>query len=192
MKMKLRKLMRNWTAHFMSAVFLAASLGCDSTLEVNNPNSVVEDDLSNPESAGALANGALVLLAYAASEMQSIYTTVTDEGTWIGSRDAWNFLRQGNVGDPNNEFTDDAWQWITQARWLADLAVERLSAFDADGTLSDRTDLVKSYLYAATIRIMVADMFDDFVFSDRRDAAPAVGEDNMFTLFVLILLIVPR
>ncbi|MCH7970821.1 MAG: hypothetical protein IH960_07240, partial [Chloroflexi bacterium] len=63
------------------------------------------------------------------------------------------------------------------------MAVERLSAFDADGTLSDRTDLVKSYLYAATIRIMVADMFDDFVFSDRRDAAPAVGEDNMFTLY---------
>jgi len=180
--MRLRKRSRV-TVCLVAFMTMFAGSSCNDVLDVNNPNSVLEDQLDNPVTAPSLANGALVTVSYAASEILSIYTTASDEGTWIGSRDGWNQLRQGNIGDPNNEFTDDAWQWITQARWMADKAVELNRQFDNDGSIENRSDLVKSLLYAAVIRIMVADAFDDFVISDRREPAPPIGEDNMFSMY---------
>ncbi|MCH7674635.1 hypothetical protein IH879_06745 [candidate division KSB1 bacterium] len=165
------------------AVTLVAMMACKDPLEVENPNSLVEEDLSLPTAAVALANGAQVTLARAAGSMYGPYTTATDEGTWIGSRDAWNQLNKGAMGDPNNEFVDAAWPFATEARFMADFAIDKLVTLKAAGDLDDPEHLALSYLYAAIIRTMVADMWDDFVISDRTDSQPAIGEDNMFQLY---------
>jgi hypothetical protein len=165
------------------AIAVAGSLGCEDPLEVDNPNSLVEKDLADPRASTAIANGALATTAQGVAFVLAPYTTATDEGTWIGSRDAWRQLNFGNVTDIQNEFVDGAWPFINEGRWMADKAVEQLSAFDQEGTIPDRSDLGRAYLYAAMVRVFIADMFDDFVFSNRTEPAPAVGEDNMYTVY---------
>ncbi|MFQ5630875.1 MAG: hypothetical protein ACE5I1_19055, partial [bacterium] len=164
--------------------FLAFTFSaCEDPLEVENPNSLIEDDLADPSIGSGVANGALATLANAVGEMMSLTEMVSDEITFTGSRDGWRQLNQGNLTDQNNEFTDDAWQWIAEARWMADKAVQQLVEFDAAGTILNRSDLGRAYLYAATIRIYVADLFDNYVLSDRTEPAPPIGDANMFILY---------
>ena len=184
MKEKIAKI-KGWSLFLVCLLIFAhiAVLGCGDPLDVSNPNSLVEEDLEGPEAAGAVANGAEVTLARAAGYMLAIYFMAADEGTWIGSRDAWSNLQRGNIGDPNNEFVDEAWPFATEARFMADFALDKLVGLDDAGELEDTEDLVRTYLNAAVIRVMIADMWDDFVFSERTDAQPAIGEDNMFQLY---------
>mgnify|MGYP000229955646 CR=1 FL=1 len=162
----------------------AASLtACRGLLEVDNPNNLLEEDLTNPAAAPSIANGASATLARALGAVLGIYSTATDEITWIGSRDAWRELDLGDIGNPRNEFTDDAFRYMAQARWMTDEAVKRLEGFDQQGQLLNRADLARSYLYAAIAYITIADMFDDFAFSDRRTPQPPIGRRNMGSLY---------
>lgn len=166
---------------FIAAVLLGS--GCDF-LNVDNPNSVVEGELQNPSSATALANGAEALVTEALGVVLGPYSTASDEITWIGTRDAWQQLDQGGLGDPTNEFSDAAHTALAEARWTADEAIRRLEAFRQNGTLGGPTPLIRSYAYGAIAYITAADAFDNFVVgSDKRAAAPPVGADNMGTLY---------
>ncbi|SMO52576.1 hypothetical protein [Fodinibius sediminis] len=156
--------------------------GCD-VLDVNNPNNLVEDDLDNPVAAPAIANGAEATLTNALGEILGPYSTATDELTWIGTRDAWQQLDQGEVDDPLNEFVDVGFQYVGEARWTADEAIRRLEGFRSEGTLEDERPLVRSYFYGAVIYTTIADLFDNFALSDREAASPAIGEANMDELY---------
>ena len=173
------------TVPFLALVAGLALGGCSDILEVDNPNNLLEDDLGSPASARALAAGAGATVSRSLGAILGPYSTVTDEVSWRGSRDAWFQLDIGNLADPGNEFTDDAFRFVGEGRWMADEAVRRLEAFDAAGLLKDtrgvpdRTPLVRAYLYAAISYITIGDMFDDFALSDRRDPIPPEGEANM-------------
>jgi hypothetical protein len=179
-------------SHMVSRFALVASLalgGCGDVLDVDNPNNLLEDDLSSPASARALATGAGATVARSLGAILGPYSTVTDEVSWRGSRDAWFQLDIGNLADPGNEFTDDAFRFVGEGRWMADEAVRRLVEFDAAGQLKsptgvpDRTPLVRAYLYAAISYITIGDMFDDFALSDRRTPSPPEGETNMVEFY---------
>jgi hypothetical protein len=166
-----------------------ALLGCSDILEVNNPNNLQEENLAAASSARALAAGAAATVSRSIGAIYGPYHAVTDEVSWRGSRDAWLQLDLGNLADPANEFTDDAFRFLGEGRWMADEAVRRLEAFDAAGQLldpqgePDRTPLARSYLFAALSYMTIADMFDDFALSDRRDPAPPVGEAKMVEFY---------
>lgn len=161
-----------------------ALAGCSSILDVENPNNLIEGDLDNPAVAPSIANGALADLGRGIGGMLGPYSTATDEVTWIGSRDSWSQLDLGNLSDPGNEFTNDAFRYFSQGRWMSDEAIRRIEAFDKAGTIVDRGDLSRAYLYGAISYVTIADMFDDFVIaSDKRDPGPAVGEANMVKLY---------
>lgn len=181
------KSLRRWPGIALTWVLavglVLAAVGCEGPLEVDNPNSLLEEDLENPAAANALVNGALVTASRGISYVLAPHNTVTDEGTWIGSRDAWQQLDFGILSDFNNEFVDAAWPFITEARWSADNAVGRLTQFDTDGTLPDRADLARAHLFAAMVRVYIADWFDDFVFSNKKTAMPPIGESNMATVY---------
>ncbi len=169
---------------FLIFILMAfGSIGCDNLLDVDNPNSVLEDDLNNPASAAAIASGALSTSANAIGYCYAPYTSATDEATWIGSRDGWNELDRGGVTNINNEFTDAAWPFITEARYTCDNAITLLEGFKSAGTLKDPKNLAKAYLYSAITRITIADMFDNFVYSNKREAKPPIGENNMFKVY---------
>lgn len=177
--MKTKKLWRP----LIGALALLLFAGCGNLLEVDNPNNVLEESLDDPAAAAAIANGVLSTGSNGIGYCLAPYTTVTDEGIWIGSRDAWNQLDKGNIGDFNNEFVDAAWPFITEARYAADNAIARLEAFRSAGRLSDVKSLARAYLYSALIRVAIADMFDDFVYSNKQEAKPPIGEANMSQVY---------
>jgi hypothetical protein len=166
-------------------VFFAGGLllaGCD-VLEVDNPNSLVEEDLDDPTAAPAIANGALSTLAEGTSTVLAPYSAATDELTWTGTRDAWEQLVFGEVTDPLNEFSDGAFNQIAEARWTADEAIRRLERFQEEGRLSEATPLIRSYVYGALAYVVIGETFENFALSDRREAVPPVGEENMDSLY---------
>ncbi len=169
-----------WNRLLSTVSLVVFAAGCSSLLDVKNPNNVNQDDLNNPAVAGALANGALSATARAWGNVLTPYSEATDELTWIGSRDAWSDLDQGYLSGITNEFVDAAFPQVAQARWLSDEAIKRLRGFDSAGTLRDRGDLARSYLYGAVAYVTIGDMFNDFpIGSDRQVAAPPLGPANM-------------
>lgn len=167
------------------SLYLAAVVaGCSALLDVENPNNVNIDNLSNPAAASTLANGALSANARALGNVLTAYSEATDELTWIGSRDAWGDLDQGYLSGITNEFVDAAFPRVAEARWLSDEAVKRLRGFDSASVLPNRADLARSYLYGAIAYTMIGDMFDDFpIGSDRQVAAPPLGPANMAQVY---------
>jgi hypothetical protein len=156
--------------------------GCDSLLDVSNPNNIAGDDVLEPSAAPGLANGALAGIARGYGNIIISYTTLTDEFTWSGSRDAYQTLDFGNMSDPFNEFTDAEYKRFTQGRWMADEAVRILTIHNGNGELEDIEDLWRSHIYRAIVYMQIGDMYDDFVYSDRQESGNAIGPANMATM----------
>src|SRR6188508_550731 len=164
-----------------ATAFLAA---CSSLLDVTNPNNVVEDALSNPGAAIAIANGAGATVTRALTAILAPYGAVTDELTYVGSRDAYGYADRGEVSDPFNEFADAAFPEMAEARWTSATAVERLKGFNADNALLDKNDLARALLYESIIFTSIGEMFDDFVIdANKTVAGPPIGEGNMAIVF---------
>ena len=172
----------------LSATLFVA--GCN-LLEVNNPNAVVEGALGNPGAATAIANGAGAAVTRALTAIFAPYGAVTDELTYVGSRDGYGYADRGEVSDPFNEFSDAAFPEMGEARWTTTNAVKRLTQFDADGDLVDKNDLARAYLYQAIIFTAIGEMFDDFVidadkggsYTDPSKPGLPIGEANMSVVF---------
>ena len=154
-------------------------IGCD--LEVDNPNSLLEGDLQDPSAAAALANGAWNASLRGITYMMMPHAVATDESVWIGSRDAWYQIDKGGMTNVYNEFVDQAWPYISEARWMSDKAVSILEGLGAE--LPNSQDLVLAYLSGAMVRVYIADMFEDFVYSDKTEAGTPVGAANMSQLY---------
>ena len=154
-------------------------IGCD--LDVDNPNSLLEGDLQDPSAAAALANGAWNATLRGVTYMMMPHAVATDESVWIGSRDAWYQIDKGGMTNVYNEFVDQAWPYISEARWMSDKAVSILEGLGAD--LPNNQDLVLAYLSGAMVRVYIADMFEDFVYSDKTEAGTPVGAANMSQLY---------
>lgn len=167
------------TFGIVAGVFLA---GCN-ILDVENPNSLVEDDVNNPVTAEFLVNGSEATVADGVSGFLAVYSVASDELNWVGSFDAWQDVMIGNFNDRTNQFIDQEYPTVSRARWWADDVIERLEQFDADGLLNDQTQKSRAYLYGAVIYVTIADMFNNFVFTERAEGGPAIGEENMEGLY---------
>ncbi|MAP71159.1 MAG: hypothetical protein CMF81_04720 [Candidatus Marinimicrobia bacterium] len=163
----------------ISLLISFSMIGC--SLEVDNPNSLLESDLSDPSAAAAVANGAWNTVLNGIGNIMIANAVATDEVVWTGSRDAWRQLDKGGMTNVYNEFVDGAWPSISEGRWMADKAVSILEELGAD--LPDDQDLVMAYVTAAMVRVYVADMFDDFVYSDKTEAGNAIGAANMSQMY---------
>lgn len=170
----------------LSAFALAAALvvACTNPLDVDNPNKLTEEDVSTPTAMSSVVNGAQSAVTRGVQAIAGVYLTATDELTWIGSRDAWQQLDQGRVDDVVNEFTDAAFPFVAEGRFMADRAISQGELFQSEGTLSNPRLLARAYLYGAIMYTSIAEQFDDFVLPSEPDqAVPPVGEENMDQLF---------
>src|SRR5690349_8120964 len=166
----------------VAGAFIALA-ACSDLLDVKNPNDVTEDALSNPAAAANVVNGVLGATARMLTGTTTPYASATDELDWTGSRDAWLQLETGAVADYFNEFTDQAFPFVGEARYVGDDAIVRLRAFDAAGTLTNRALLGQALLYTAVVYASIADMYDDYAFSNKTDAAAPIGRAQMVTLY---------
>jgi len=180
----LRFNMKRTTRHIIIFGVVAAlfTAGCN-ILDVNNPNSLVEEDIESPVTAQFLVNGAEATVADGVSGFLAVYSVASDELSWVGSFDAWQDVMIGNFSDPTNQFIDQEYPTVSRARWWADDVIKRLEQFDTDGLLNDQTQKSRAYLYGAVIYVTIADMFNNFVFTERSEGGPAIGEANMVNLY---------
>ncbi len=158
-------------------------VGCNSLLDVENPNRVVGDDVRVPSAAQAVANGALFEVQAGYTYTLMVYSQTTDETHWVGSRDAFEELDYGWVDRPLNEFTDEAFKDIAPARWMTDEAIEILETHLANGEADIEGPLAEAYLWGAFTYVTIADVFEDFTFSDMKVASPPIGPSNMGGLY---------
>jgi hypothetical protein len=170
---------RPW-ASLAPIVALVLTVGACDILDVNNPNNLTEESIEAATAATALVNGAVAANARGISTQWLGYHVASDEMVWIGSRDAWGQLDQGFVSNPANEFTDAAFPIVAQARWLADRATELLDGHvETNPTTGLKRDQARAYLMAGTIRTIIGETQEDFAFSDKQEAAAAVGPEAM-------------
>ncbi len=174
---------RGWSAPLLALCIAVSVVGCDSLIDVENPNNVVEDDFNAPVAANAVVNGALFEVQNGFAGELGPYSIAGDEIEWSGSRDAWQELMFGEVRNPFNEFTDAFFDEMAVGRWMVDKAIEILEGHDASGDLLDREDLARAYLFSGIMYVIIADWFDDFAFSDRQEPSPAIGPSNMGSLY---------
>ena len=178
-----RKASRTVGAFVGACVALAA---CSSLLDVKNPNNVPEDALNDPAAAAAIASGVLASTTRMLTATTTPYAVATDELDWIGSRDAWLELDRGIIDNHFNEFSDQAFPFAGEARYLGDEAIQKLVFFDSSGSIVTKpalNHLANAYLYTAIVYASIADMYDDFAFSSKQDFAAPIGRANMGRLY---------
>lgn len=168
----------------LPALVLPLAVGACDILDVENPNNLVQEDLEKVAAANAAVNGAEASVLRAYSRMIGPISTASDEITWIGSRDAWLTLNQGNLTDPANEFVDEHFPFVGEARWMADEATKLVDGHFAElGTNTLQEDLGRANLNSGIVYTFVGEFFDDFVFSDRMEPGVPFGPSGMSAIF---------
>jgi len=163
------------------ALLLTIGSGCD-ILDVSNPNNLTENQIG-PTSIVPLANGAEASVTRALGAVYGPYSAATGELIHIGSRNAWGQLDDGAIDVPGNEFSDSAFPYVAEAVWLTRTNIERMETFRENDNLREVQPLVRTYLYGAIAYTTTADVFDNFVLSDQRDAGEPLGSANMDSLY---------
>jgi hypothetical protein len=170
-----------------AAVLGAASLASCTVFstEVKNPNAVTEDAIATASAAaGSLVTGLYGAVNAAGNQLTGTSGAASDELTWVGSREYWNLLDVGDLGDPLNEYTDGQYPFVSQARWMANYVIPKLEGYDKTNSLRNRADLAQAYFLAATIYTLIGENYEDFIISsDRVNNGDPVGENNMRVMF---------
>ena len=165
-------------ASVLTVVTALTLSGCGDLLDVNNPNNLVEESISQAAAASAVVNGSLSLVSSAISQIWQPYLVTSDEVYWIGSRDAWLALDQGFIGNPENEFSDGAFPSVGRGRWMADQAIKILQGHVADDP-SFAYDLARAHHFAGIMYTVIGEVMEDFAFSDKTESGAPVGPGNM-------------
>ena len=165
-------------ASVLTVVTALTLSGCGDLLDVNNPNNLVEESISQAAAASAVVNGSLSLVSSAISQIWQPYLVTSDELYWIGSRDAWLALDQGFIGNPENEFSDGAFPSVGRGRWMADQAIKILQGH-ASGDPSFNYDLARANHFAGIMYTVIGEVMEDFAFSDKTESGAPVGPGNM-------------
>lgn len=156
---------------------LLAGCGLFDT-DVANVNAVTEDALADPAAAASMVNGLGGSLHLAVNGLIGISGAASDELQWAGSREYWNLLDGGDIGDPVNEYSNGTYPYVSAARWQGDYTVTKLEEFGAN--LPNRADLVRAYIFAGTAYLFIGENYEDFIISsDRTTPGANVGEANM-------------
>lgn len=163
----------------VAAATTAALAGCGDVLEVENPNDVLQESIEQPEAANAVVNGALATTAISLSNAVRGSVAVTDEYDWVASWNAAGQLDRGYLDLNSNDFTNTLFNDLATSRWMSDEAIRLLEGFAAEGTLPSRLGLGRAYLYSGINYVTIADLFENFAFSDQQEVAPPVGPESM-------------
>jgi len=172
------------TASAVLSTMALASCTVFST-EVKNPNAVTEDAIATSAAAAtSLVTGLYGAVNAAGNQITGTSGAASDELTWSGSREYWNSLDAGDIGEPINEYTDGQYPYVSQARWMANYVLPKVEEYDRAGSLRNRADLAQAYYLAATIYTLIGENYEDFVIaSDRVNNGAPVGEANMRVMF---------
>jgi starch-binding outer membrane protein, SusD/RagB family len=161
-------------APVMAVAVTFALSGC-GLLDVDNPNSLVEESIQQEASANGVANGSLQLMSEALADVWEGPGVTSDELYWIGSRDAWGQLDNGFISNPENEFTDAAFPTLGRAAWMSQNAVEILTGHFTNSGAAFQTDLGRSLMFRGVVMMVIAESQADMTFSYKMVDGAAVS-----------------
>lgn len=159
----------------LTAVATVVVLSGCGLLDVDNPNSLVEESIRQQAAANGVANGSLQLVSEAVADVWEGPAVTADELYWIGSRDAWGQLDQGFISNPENEFTDAAFPTLGRAVWMAQNAVEILEGHFTEGGADFQTDYGRALMFRGLILMVTAESQQDMTFSYKMVDGPPVS-----------------
>lgn len=162
----------------VAAVAAAFVLSGCGLLDVDNPNSLVEESIRLEAAANGVANGSLQLVSEAVANVWQGPAVASDELYWIGSRDAWGQLDQGFISNPENEFTDAAFPTLGRAVWMAQNAVEILEGHFAESGAAFQTDYGRALMFRGMILMVTAESQEDMTFSYKMVDGPPVSSGS--------------
>lgn len=170
---------------FLLGWLAAAAVGCDSLLDVENPGSLAEEEILGADAAELWANGSLRKVQVGWDGMLSLLSVASDEARYGGRFGGFGDLDQGHLADRDNGQLGGAFESAAAAQWMSDEAIRVLARLDATDALGDdqRALLARAYLYGAIAYPTIADGLEDYAPSDRSEPGPALGSENMGSLY---------
>lgn len=136
---------------------LVVSAGCDSFLDVENPASLLDEDLGRPELIKTLANTPEGNLAGQIGSLSTRSGMLADElmhpSTQLENIDAM----QGNRL-ASSSAVENHWRDLARGRWLSDEVAARLS--EAVPAPTSNADVANAHFFGGFARIEMADHFN--------------------------------
>ncbi len=160
---------------------------CDSLLDVENVTFIAAEDVRNAASADLWANGVHNRVAAGWDGALILLSAASDELRFAGQFAYWGELDRGHLDRPNNQGLNDMFGLFATAQWYSGEAIQVLDSLYQDGSLTDTEPLARVYLYGSIIHGTVADVMADYAPSAPHDPGPALGSENMRTLYDLAI-----
>lgn len=148
------------------ALSLALGTACDKLLEVENPGDVTEEALEGDQALPVLVNSAFGRIAVGFEDVVLVGGLFTDELVHTGS--FTNFDRMDRRQTVSNDFLAWGFQSLSTARFVADLAVERVREANGSQAL-----LAEALAHAGWARLLLAEHFCDITIASGPILTPA-------------------
>ena len=139
-------------------VLLIAAIGCSDFLEVDNPASLLDEDLERKELLTTLANTPEGNITGTYSSLLTRHGLLSDElfhpTTQLENIDA---MRGNRLA--SNSAVEGHWRGLAQARWLADEVADRLTSAGGNDL-----GVARAYFFGGIARITMADHYNVIVY----------------------------
>ena len=141
-----------------AGLLLVAGSGCSDFLEVDNPASLLDEDLERKELLGTLANTPEGNIAGTYSSLLTRHGLLSDElfhpTTQLENIDA---MRGNRLA--SNSAVEGHWRGLAQSRWLADEVADRLAAAGGNDA-----GVARAHFFGGIARITMADHYNVIVY----------------------------
>lgn len=155
------KSVHNGARTLATALLLAACASCEGYLDVENPASLLDEDLGRPELLESLANTPEGNLADEYTDLMVRSGLLSDElfhpTTQLENIDA---MRGNRLA--SNSAVEDHWRGLAQARWLSDEVIERVSELISNP--DSHMAVARARFIGGLARITMADHFNVIVY----------------------------
>lgn len=129
-----------------------ASAGCGDLLSVDNPSSILEEDLNTEAGVAAVSAGLAGDFNEAFTSTAFWVALLSDELLHAGTAPSYRNASLGEVGDNAGSYND-----LASARWVADDAVRRFGEVLDDA--SQRAETSEAHIYGGFALLLLADNF---------------------------------
>lgn len=145
---------------FISLVVLIAFYtGCKQTFNVENPNQITDEDLTQPLAIPAIVTGAAADFSFEYQWTIICSGLLSNELIHIGSFPTFREMNDGRVQD-NNIDMENWYGFLQRARWVAESGAERIKQIVGEDSAKKMIEYAMLHIYAGYALIHLADMWD--------------------------------
>lgn len=156
-------------------VLVLVYLGCKQTLQVENPNQIIDENLNQSTAIGPMITGVAADFAYEYQWTIICSGLLSNELIHIGSFPTFKEMADGNVQD-NNITMENWYGYVQRARWVAENAAKRIEQIVGVDSAKKMIEYAMAHIYAGYALIHLADMWD----GSPIDGGPLLSRDSIY------------